>query len=146
MIQRIQSLYMLLTAVLMAFAAFKPLAHITIGSDVSDLFAYDLIYLEILVVISALLPFVMIWLFKDLLTQMRLCFAELVLLVGTQAFFIVYLKRIENGVLAHYSSADVFVNMTTPVVFPAVGIVLMLLAVRALSKDFKKINSLNRIR
>ncbi len=146
MIQRVQNLYLLIVGVLMTFAAVKPLAHVTVEGGLSELFAYNLIYLEILVVISAVLPFVMIGMCKNLLAQLRLCFAELVMLVGTQAFFVVYLMKISNGLADQYAETEVFFNMATPVIFPAVGIVLILLAIRAITKDFRKINALNRIR
>ena len=144
MIQRIQSLYMLITAVLMGVTAFCPLAEIGINGVPMKLQASGLVYMEILVAIAALLPFVMIWLFKNLLLQLRLCFAEIMLLVGAQAFFVIYIMKVYNGVSEGFG--DVYMSAALPTVFPAIGIVLMILSIRAVSKDFRKINSLNRLR
>ena len=98
MIQRIQSLYLLLVAVLTGLMLLMPLGTFLGGteemyltafgfSDAADgtpvLTAYGL---AATVIAAALLPFVTIFLYKKRLLQFRLCVVETVLLAGVMLF------------------------------------------------------------
>lgn len=93
MIQRIQTLYLLLVVVLTGLALWLPLVDFTVGADTCTLTAFGLkdvagitllptVYLGVVLVAACLVPLVTIFLFKRRLVQIRLCAVELVLLIG----------------------------------------------------------------
>ena len=99
MIQRIQSLYLLAVAALMATAVFTPLAYFVAGAEEYLLYAFSLkggeasystIYMGVIVALAAIVPFVTIFCFKNRKLQIRLCAVELVLLVGSVIFMAIY--------------------------------------------------------
>ena len=99
MIQRIQSLYLLAVAALMAAAIFTPLAYFAAGVEEYKLYAFSLqgaqdsystIYMGIIVTLATIIPLVNIFLFKNRLLQIRLCAVELMLLVGSVIFMAIY--------------------------------------------------------
>ena len=158
MIQRIQTVYFLITAVLIGLMFFFPLAtfmgdgsefRLTACSfdDITDpanpVRYMHTIYLSILLGAAALLPLVIMFLYKRRLLQIRLCFAEIVLLLGALGFVAYYIY--------HYSATMEVFEMSSwkvglPAVFPLVSIILMVLALRAVLRDENLIRSLNRIR
>jgi len=123
---------------------FSPLAKCTVDGVEDSLMAFDYVWVGALLALCALLAFVIVWLFKNRLLQIRLCVAEMVLLAGAQGFSVWYALR-ATGALADTGSL-VMSNICTPVVFPGVSFILCLLAVRAIFKDEKLVRSLNRIR
>ncbi|EKC80290.1 conserved hypothetical protein, membrane, partial [human gut metagenome] len=101
MIQRIQTLYLLLVVVLTGLALWLPLADFTVGADTCTLTAFGLkdaagitllptVYLGVVLVAACLVPLVTIFLFKRRLVQIRLCAVELVLLIGAGAMMGIY--------------------------------------------------------
>ncbi len=152
MIQRIQSLYLLAVAALMAAAVFTPLAYFVGGVEEYKLFAFALkgaevthstIYMGIIVALAAIIPFVTIFLFKNRMLQIRLCAVELVLLVGSQVFMAIY----------YYLSNRMFAQLEfhaqgfhIAIIFPLVAIILDYLALRAIFHDEMLVKSLDRIR
>ena len=89
MIQRIQTLYLLLATALMSLTLFLPLATITSGAEEVIVKAFSAgesslpLYLGLLLSATTLLPFVTIFLFKNRLAQIRLCVSEIVMLLGS---------------------------------------------------------------
>ncbi len=152
MIQRIQSLYLLAIAALMAAAVFTPLAYFVAGVEEFELYAFALknensshstMYMGIIVALAAILPFVTIFLFKNRLLQIRLCAVELVLLLGSIIFMAIY----------YYLSNRMFSQMEfhaqgfrIAIVFPLVALILDYLAIRAIFHDEMLVRSLDRIR
>ena len=100
MIQRIQSLYLLVSTILMGLTFFAPVASFTVASgDIYTLTTFSLssaevsqstIWMGILMVIATVLPLVTIFLFKRRMLQVRLCAVEIVLLLGCIAFEAIY--------------------------------------------------------
>lgn len=129
---------------LMAALCFIPMAHYTVDGIPGEVMAFDYWYVGVLFALSALVPFVAIWLFKDRYTQIRLLAAEIVLLIGSQAFALWYAMRMTN--LAEEAGSVTMSGISTPVFFPIVCIILSLLAIRAIWKDEKLVRSLDRIR
>lgn len=152
MIQRIQTLYLLAVAALMAVATFAPLAYFVAGSEEYLLHAFALksgasshstIYMGILVALSAIVPLVNIFFFKNRLLQIRLCAVELVLLVGSVAFMAIYYY------LAQRFFADIAFHtqgFRIAIIFPLLALVLDYLAMRSIFKDEMLVKSLDRIR
>ena len=154
MIQRIQSLYLLIAAALMAVMLFVPLAVFYAGQEQIVLGAFALrdgegavvlsaVYLGVLLAAVALLPLVTILLFRRRMTQIRLCIVEIVLLVGSLVMMGVYgylaMQTVESLTLAAS-------NFRFVVVFPLVAIIFVVLAARAIFKDELLVRSLDRIR
>ena len=154
MIQRIQTLYLLLAAALMTTALFAPIASFTVDSgDVYDLNAFALssatesqstIWMGILMVVAAVLPFVTIFLFKNRMLQVRLCAVEIVLLLGCLVFMAIYLwlsgaNALEDAVVLHR-------QFGWAAIMPIVALVFTALAARATFKDEVLVRSLDRIR
>ena len=152
MIQRIQSLYLLAVVALMTTAIFTPLAYFVAGAEEYLLYAFSLkggeasystIYMGVIVALSAIIPLVTIFLFKNRMLQIRLCAVELVLLVGAQIFMALY----------YYLSNRMFEQLEfhtqgfrIAIIFPLVAIILDYLALRAIFKDEMLVRSLDRIR
>ncbi|MCH5332163.1 MAG: DUF4293 domain-containing protein [Alistipes sp.] len=154
MIQRIQSLYLLIVAALMAVMLFVPLAVFYAGQEQIVMSAFALrdgegtvvlsaVYLGVLLAAVALLPLVTILLFRRRMTQIRLCIVEIVLLVGSLVMMGVYgylaMQTVESLTLAAS-------NFRFVVVFPLVAIIFVVLAARAIFKDELLVRSLDRIR
>ncbi len=166
MIQRIQSIYLLLVAAVMAATTLFPLVEFSTGGEVYQLLSYGLraegamveagdavansmsvsrlsVCVGVLCAASALLPFITIFLFKKRRVQIRLAFAEFVLLVGA-ILFLVY---------AIWSTREVFVSsgavtwrLTMVGVFPLIALILNWMALRRIIRDEALVRSLDRIR
>jgi hypothetical protein len=152
MIQRIQTLYLLAVAALMAASIFTPLAYFAAGVEEYKLFAfalksataeYSTIYMGVIVALAAIVPLVNIFLFKNRLLQIRLCAVELVLLVGSAVFMALY-YFLSNRMFSQLEfSAH---GMHIAIIFPIIAIILDYLALRAIFKDEMLVKSLDRIR
>ncbi len=161
MIQRIQSLYFLIVAALMAVMLFVPLATLYGDGSVLELTAWwfrrpvmeitdGLTFMDIatpclggLFVACALLPLVTIFLYKRRMLQIRLCYVEMVLLLGAQAMVGYYLYTIHS---AASMFADGRVVFSPADVLPLAGVVLMWLALRGVIRDESLVRSLDRVR
>jgi hypothetical protein len=153
MIQRIQTLYLLLVVVLTGLALWLPLVDFTVGADTCTLTAFGLkdaagitllptVYLGVVLVAACLVPLVTIFLFKRRLVQIRLCAVELVLLIGAGAMMGIYFYLCNR-----YFADSEFYSHTLKIslVFPLVCLVFDLLALRAIFRDEKLVRSLDRI-
>ena len=141
MIQRIQTLYLLLVVVLTGLALWLPLVDFTVGADTCTLTAFGLkdaagitllptVYLGVVLVAACLV-------------QIRLCAVELVLLIGAGAMMGIYFYLCNR-----YFADSEFYSHTLKIslVFPLVCLVFDLLALRAIFRDEKLVRSLDRIR
>lgn len=144
MLQRIQTLYLLAVTALMAVLCFVPLATYTVDGVEGQFVAFDFWWVGVLFVLCSLLSFVVIWLYKNRMAQIRLLCAEIVLLTGAQVFAVWYAIRITRIVAVEGSIA--MSSITTPTFFPLVSIILVWLAIRAIWKDERLVRSLDRIR
>lgn len=155
MIQRIQSLYLLLACGALLLLAFFPMATLMSGSEEmeitlrgiraveSDELIVPVWQMAALWMLSALLPLVTLFLFRFRWLQLRLCVVEIVLLVGLQIYVAYYVLR------AHGALAELPVSSMkySPVdVMPIVAIILVVMAFRGVVRDQALIRSLDRIR
>ena len=154
MIQRIQSLYLLLAAALMGVALLAPVASFTVSTgEVFTLSAFSLssmtesqstIWMGILMVAATVLPLVTIFLFKRRMLQVRLCAVEIVLLLGCIAFEAIYFwlsgaNALEEFVVEHR-------HLGWAAIMPIVALVFTAMAARATFKDEITVRSFDRIR
>ena len=155
MIQRIQTVYLLLATALMSLTLFLPLATIWQGGNeiiIKAWFADGTVgfkaplplYLGIILSVATALPFVTIFLYKKRMTQIRLCVSELVLLLGSAAFIALYCYRMCD-VLAELMQELNF-TLGFAALMPVVAIIPMVLAIRGIAKDEALVRSLDRIR
>lgn len=154
MIQRIQSLYLLLAAVCVGIMLFMPLAQFYDGATDCTMKAFMLsggdnfavrpmLYLGILLSLATLLPLITIFLFKNRMLQVRLCIVEIVLLVGALVMCGIYCY------LCYKTVGDVENGAATVTVWnglPLLSLIFTVLATRAIFRDELLIRSLDRIR
>lgn len=157
MIQRIQSLYLLIVSALMVTLLFVPFATFTGSAEEFVITAWGIrslslpetemimptIYVAVLIILAALVPLVAIFLYKRRFLQLRLCVVEVVLLAGVQIYIAMFVFKsgrlisgLENGSM-RFSIVDIF---------PIIGIILIYLAFRGIMRDIALIKSLDRIR
>jgi glucan phosphoethanolaminetransferase (alkaline phosphatase superfamily) len=150
MIQRIQTIWLFLAALISALLLLDWYTGYVFHADVAAGFTVSVQHLKvsahfpslILAVIMVLLPLIAIFLYKDRKRQKMLVWISLLAAV---AFIGVNLMRIEN-----------FKNDTAPLpvngsydagsVLPVVVVVFLILAMRGINKDEKLIKSLDRLR
>ena len=96
------------------------------------------IYLGILLVLSTLLPFITIFLFKNRMLQVRLCGVEGVFLMGALVMLTYTFFKMGSQVESY--------GMKVAMVLPVLALFLVFLAGRAIFRDELLLRSLNRIR
>ena len=127
MIQRIQTVYLLIAGLLAASLLKFRFAEIAVNNELFTIF----------IVIIALLHFVIIGMYKKRILQIRLTVCAIVLLLVLSGLFFYF---------AYAGIDGAKVAFKIPVFFPIVAVILDLLAICAIKKDEALIRSLNRIR
>ena len=152
MIQRIQTLYLLLATAMMSLTLFLPLATIVYGANELVLKAFAITgaegvaqslptYLGALLVATTLLLLVIIFMYKKRMAQIRLCVAAIVLLLGSAAFIGLYSYR-----LCDILEGDLIFTLGFASLMPVVAIIPVVLAIRGIARDEALVRSLDRIR
>ena len=155
MIQRIQTLYLLIAVGLMVVTLVCPVALLNVDGEQVTLSAFGIsdsvgklsnmsIFMGIQLALSTLLPLVTIFLFKNRVLQIRLCGAELVMLLGCLAIIGVSIGRMCRTLVDNFEWSMLALRL--PVVMPIVAFILVLLAMRATLHDELLVRSLDRIR
>ncbi len=152
MIQRIQTLYLLVATAFMAVAMFSPLAVFNVGAEEFSLSAFSLsggaesrstLWLGILLTAATVLPLVTIFLFKRRQLQIRLCAAELVLLIGSLVFIGIY-YWLSNRMFDDIDTTHE--RLAIGALMPLLSAIAVWLAMRAIFRDEMLVRSLDRIR
>lgn len=162
MIQRRQSIYMFLAAVLSALLFFVPLATFVTGDNVMNFTVFgidnpgEMLSLEsittwplvVLAILMTLVPLITIFLYKKREKQVRLC--RLNLLVNIIFIGLVFLYY-ENDILMVIAaiegdSYELDVAYFIGMAFPLVNLVLEILAIRGIKKDIELLKSVDRLR
>ena len=152
MIQRIQTLYLLLATAMMSLTLFLPLSTIVYGANELVLKAFTITgtegvvqslptYLGALLVATTLLLLVIIFMYKKRMAQIRLCVAAIVLLLGSAAFIGLYSYR-----LCDILEGDLIFTLGFASLMPVVAIIPVVLAIRGIARDEALVRSLDRIR
>ena len=147
MIQRIQTVFMLVSALLIASLMKLTFAEISVNNELytfvakgifnGDELVFNGITIFIFIPAIALLHFVAIFLYKKRILQIRILVFSIVLLLGLFGLFFYFSY-------AGFDNAKIAFKI--PVAFPLVAVILDYLAIRAIGKDEALIRSLNRIR
>ena len=146
MIQRIQTIFLLLAAAA-AFALFAfPFATTSAAVDSSAMFAdglYDIsdnIALQILFCLAGILAFVSVLLFKNRKTQLLVSrFAIVANIIGLILAIILFMRDVDT-----LGNADP--NDGLGLYLPILFLVFVLLAIRFINKDEKLVKSMDRLR
>ncbi len=159
MIQRIQTLYLLLVAVcmvlLMCFAPIQFLTpetaeiqqqyelgflHLQNTTDAANITNVSSVWaLAVLEIAIAALALVIVFLFKKRLLQARLCIINIFLMIGYYAVLAVY-----TFFACKQLGVDWFINVWAAL--PIVGVILTFMAMRAIAKDEALVRAADRLR
>jgi len=147
MLQRIQTIYILVAELLVASLLKLKLADISVNGDLMELVAkgifkgeemvFNGLPLLIFIGIITLLHIVIILMYKKRILQIRMLVFTIILLLGLFGMFFYFT----------YSGFDgANVAFKIPVAFPVVALILDWMAIRAIGKDEALVRSLDRIR
>lgn len=153
MLQRIQTVYLLIVSILMLSLLFLPLAVLQSGDNLYsfDVFGLntllgekELVYpvwgLLVLVIIVLVITMITIFLFKKRMLQIRLTVFNTILLFGFYGLFAYMIYTFKDQL------SDFAYTLKFATAFPAVCIVLNYLAIRNIGADEALVRSLNRLR
>lgn len=162
MIQRRQTIFMLLSAIISGLLFFMPLASFEAGGSVmrftifgiqnpietltlSKTYTWPLIVLTILMTI---LPIYTIFIYKKRELQVKLCHLAMLLnIVFIGLVFLYYDNDIQKIIAAiEGDSYELDVAYFFGVAFPLVNLVLEILAIKGIKKDIALLKSLDRLR
>lgn len=147
MIQRIQTVFLLVSAVLVALLFTLPFAEIAKDGSLY-LFNYQGILLDGVLkengmAISVLIAIILglhgfaVLSYKNRIRQIRLTVFAILLLIGLFGLFFFF---------TYYTFSDATISFKISMVFPLVAIILDYLAIRSIGKDEALIRSIDRIR
>ena len=150
MLQRIQTIYLLIVTLLVGSMFFYPYAELLGEEKQIYVFNFNGLFLDgiiyhhtvtpvILLSLIVLISFCSIFLYKKRILQMRISFINLLLMLGYIGLNYYYIKSFSNQLSG-------VISYTIIVVFPLVAAILIYLAIRAIGKDEALVRSLNRIR
>lgn len=149
MIQRIQTIYLFVSAVLSVVALCMPVGHFYTDTAVSQLTVLSVIASDAtvdytpwplcaLLSVSALLPFVAIFLYKTRMKQIRV----------TAGGSVALLLSVLAGIIYVYSLSPAYGSFTPSwtVCLPLISLICNWIAIRGIRKDEKLVRSYNTIR
>lgn len=157
MIQRVQSVYLLLITVFISI--FLATSYARIIPDVNQTVVFHTYSIQkpadthnvviikrtipmlVLVVITGLISLLNIFLFQKRKLQMRLCVVIAVLLASIIVLVLFYYTGIKNDFTGSLSTTFQF-----PAILPVISIILSIMAYRAIHHDDTLVKSYNRIR
>ncbi len=150
MIQRIQTLYLLLVVILGTLLCFfSPIEFLTPeATDYVSLHAFDKWPLAVMTLAIPLLALVNIFLFKRRLLQARLNIMNVIFCIGYYALVSLYAAFVVKGYEAIHgmtlADADWYITLWAAI--PAVNIVLTMMATRRILKDEALVRAADRLR
>lgn len=153
MIQRIQTVFLLIATILLVLVATLPLVELLgtaseavyelgfkgLTSETADKVVFNSLPLSILIALCLIVTVATIFLFKKRMIQIRLCIINIVLLVGLNGLMLYYIREAQKFLHANASYSVIFI-------FPLVSAILTFLALRAIARDEALIRSLDRLR
>lgn len=150
MLQRIQTVYLLLASICMVVSLLTHLAVFTVGGEIVRFEAMGF-YLNQEIIfstwglftigsISAILSVIVVFLYKKRMLQIRLSSMNIFIMLGYYGLiaFFIYKRNPEIN--------SIFQNIGIGMVTPFIAIILTYLAIRKIGADEALIRSLNRIR
>ncbi len=147
-IQRIQTVYLLIAVILMAVFAFFPALSFELGGRE---FVYGALetgkvgmthidpLMLMLIILISLLALIDIFLYKNLQRQMTVCFVDIIICLA---------MLVAIGIQAYVVSGKEGLSLTWQwyLVLPVLSIIFLMLAHKAMSSDKKKLRDADRLR
>ena len=150
MLQRIQTVYLLLASICMVVSLLTHLAVFTVGGEIVNFEAMgfyqneEIIFstwgLFIIGNISAVMSVLIVFIYKKRMLQIRLAGMNLFIIIGYYGLIAFYILKRNPEV------GSIFQGVGIGMVTPFIAIVLTYLAIRKIGADEALIRSLNRIR
>ncbi|MDR1937242.1 MAG: DUF4293 domain-containing protein [Tannerellaceae bacterium] len=153
MLQRIQSVYLLVIAILTVAMTFLPLAVLQKGDEFFSLgvfgvttlspdaeFVYPVWGLFVLTTLIALLAMVTIFLYKKRILQIRICVFNAIMMIGFYGFFAFMIYTMKQEI------SDLSVSVKIALSFPLTSLILDYLAIRNIGADEVLVRSMERLR
>jgi FtsH-binding integral membrane protein len=155
MLQRIQSIYLLFASIVLFALFLFPLAHnIFVDGKLVNVTVtgmYEIINgedkqlqpflpLTIITVIAALIPLVVIFLYKNRKQQIALCYGAILLLIGYSFWMAQTVKKVVGPITLEYKNMGIGLFLTS------LSIILIIFAVKAIQRDEKLVKSADRLR
>ncbi len=147
MIQRIQTLYMLASTILLGLLFILPFAEIEMNQAFFEFNAWGISgeqeafkngwSIALLLGISTVLHLITIFLFKKRILQVRLMVFAILISLGLLGLLFFFVHQSFDGATISYK---------IPIVFPLVIVILDYLAIRSIGKDIALLRSTDRIR
>lgn len=147
MIQRIQTVYLIISAILLGLLFLIPFAEIAKdgmvylfnfkGISVDGTLKENGYAISVLIGIIIALHGVAILSFKNRIRQIRLLVLSILLMLGLFGMFFFF---------TYYTFSGAQVSFKISIIFPVIAIILDYLAIRAIGKDEALIRSIDRIR
>lgn len=155
MLQRIQSIYLLFASIVLFALFLFPLAHnIFVDGklvNVSVTGVYEIVNgqdkqvqpflpLTIITVIAALIPLVVIFLYKNRKQQVALCYSAILVLIGYSFWMSQTVKKVVGPITLEYRNMGIGLFLTS------LSIILIIFAVKAIQRDENLVKSADRLR
>ncbi len=151
MIQRIQSVYLLLATALLVTTIFLPVGYFLDSNGL--LYFFSPLHASIpsvglsftpwgqlaLLILGALVSFATIFLFKNRKLQVRMCVFNILILIGYYVVFLVFMILIKEKTHTSF-------QFSFGLCLPFIAMILNYLAIRGVRKDEQKIRAADRIR
>jgi hypothetical protein len=151
MIQRIQSVYLLLVTALLASNIFLPIGAFLDKSGM--LYPFTPLHVALpsaglnytpwgqlaLLILGALISFATIFLYKNRKLQIRMCTFNTLILAGYYIVFLMFMFMTKNSIPATF-------QFSFGLCLPLIAMILNFLAIRAIRKDEDKVKAADRIR
>lgn len=150
MIQRIQTVYLLIVTVLLIVAMCMPVGSFTYADGSVAEFRNLGIYMQngidsspwgmfVILLLSAIIAFATIFLFKNRILQIRMTVFNSILLIGYYLTFVVFMLILQKRLDASY-------HLAWGICLPLICIILNYLAIRAIGKDEVLVKAADRLR
>jgi hypothetical protein len=156
MIQRVQSLYLLLVTILMSFLLVRPYADLTLANNESLLFkAHAIVYqssedavttykttipVVLIVLAVGLISFCTIFFYNNRRIQIKLSILNMFLILILIICMLIYY------ILAHYELHISRITFRFAMIFPVLALIFCIMAIRAIRHDEILVNSYKRMR
>lgn len=151
MIQRIQSVWLLIAAIVSTGLFVLNIMHIEYMID-GEMISKGITLLEynhfigyllaILAVVLVALPLIAIFMFKNRKRQRSMALLTIVLNIGFVAFYIMSMDAYKNGHKPIIQEA----SFSIAAFLPIIAIIFLVMAMRGITKDIKTVKSLDRLR
>jgi len=152
MIQRVQTVFLLLAFILQTLMLFLPIAEYSFGNQLVVYTASGFtsvgtnntnmpysMYIFVLLCLFVFIPLIITFLYKRRKLQMRLCLYYIIFLILFQAVVFWFSWNVIHQL-------EAVINYKIPIIFPVVSAILSYLAFLSVRKDERLIRSVDRIR